>query len=182
MRMSSAMHRLPGGASNAETVIVAIDLNMIDFFTLGAASNAEPVNIDEEMEKFELDQMDTSVDDQQASLLGQLKQREQDKDQRIVELQKRNADLERQILEANIRGENDVLCMMCCERKRDVVFLHEDLSIRHSCCCSECAARLNSCPICRGEIIHWIPHSEHNSNSDLFSSSVPFKFILVKNF
>lgn len=128
----------------------------------GAASSTEAVIIDE-MDEF-TDLPGASIDFQQVSSpflgSGQVNQTEHYKDQKIMELQRLNADLERQIQEANRRYENEVLCIMCCERKRDVVFVHEDGTIRHSCCCSECASRLDSCPICRSGIIRRIPYPE----------------------
>ncbi|KAM9446297.1 E3 ubiquitin-protein ligase MYLIP-A-like [Clarias gariepinus] len=42
------------------------------------------------------------------------------------------------------------LCMVCCEEEIDAAFC----SCGHTVCCENCAAQLQSCPVCRSEVEH----------------------------
>ena len=50
---------------------------------------------------------------------------------------------------------DDGLCKICFEGKKDIGFLHEDMTM-HYACCSKCADKVDKCPICRRAIINKI--------------------------
>jgi hypothetical protein len=57
-------------------------------------------------------------------------------------------------------SEEDPDCLVCCAMPRNTVLL----PCRHSCCCSQCLARLDKCPVCRAAVESFVsfgPLEEH---------------------
>lgn len=57
------------------------------------------------------------------------------------------------ILDAGEGLDQQEACVICMDRQRNVVIL----DCGHFCCCSECAQRVNNCPVCRRAIARLVP-------------------------
>lgn len=74
------------------------------------------------------------------------------KEQKIMELKSRVSELEKENKKIKTEYEIEKECIVCRDKKREVVFIHEDSTVAHNVCCSECASKLDYCPLCRSKI------------------------------
>ena len=57
-------------------------------------------------------------------------------------------------------SEEDPDCLVCCARPRNVVLL----PCRHCCCCTECLARMDKCPVCRAAVESFVSFGEQEED------------------